>query len=175
MLAAAAAAAATTTCVAALPPLVPPLAAHHIAMQVRPLAGQHAQHRSGSKSAAGDATGYFAPLEQLEQPPHQQGKGPRAPQLAELLQAAVSSSTNSSELQLVLLQAAEQQLQVRHRQLQYLTHTCPVTLLQGPGQQMGQGRSRLWPALGQSSSSSSWSTSSSRQSSSYGSWRTRLW
>lgn len=36
-------------------------------------------------------------------------------------------------MQRALLPAAEQQLQLRHRQLQYLLHTCPVMLLPPPG------------------------------------------
>lgn len=77
---------------------------------------------------AGSGGGYFAPLAQ------QKGSNgsAAAPELAELLQAAGSSARLAS-LSLALLQAAEQRLQVLQQQQRYLTLTCPVTLLPGPG------------------------------------------
>lgn len=82
--------------------------------------------------AAPALASYFAPL--------LAGRGEvgAAPQLGDLIGAAGGGDGGDSELRHVLLSAAEQQLQLRHQQLQYLVHTCPVTLLPAPGTEEGQ-------------------------------------
>ncbi len=94
--------------------------------QVAPLPGRHLQPAAAEVKAAPSLPGYFAPL--LE---GREAALP-APSLGDLV-GSVGSGGSAGELRHALLHAAEQQLQLRHRQLQYMVHICPVTLLPPPG------------------------------------------
>lgn len=94
--------------------------------QVAPLPGRHLQPAAADVEAAPSLPGYFAPL--LEG--REAALSARA--LGDLV-GSVGSSSSDGELRHALLHAAEQQLQLRHRQLQYTVHTCPVTLLPPQG------------------------------------------
>lgn len=109
------------------------------------MAGQHVQRQTSSHpdsptgTSIGGSEGYFAPLQRSTGSDSSAATSACAPQLADMLEAADTSSS----LGTALLQAAEQRLAVLHTRHQYLTHTCPVTLLPSAQEQADQ------PANGQ--------------------------